>query len=316
MTLLLSMEEARRRAMFREMESNSNIILIGGDPSRRASIEYKTRFSDRMLEPPLSEFAYASAAVGAAMGGLRPFVSVHTSSFIFYGWPALVVEAANVRYASNGAITAPVVFSLIAGTRRGAGPQHQHTPQSMLQNIPGLRILAPATPGELDSAIHAALSGNDPTVIVEHTLLETDGEVTEEPLPLARVNELRTGKDVAVVTYSYMAKLAMDAATLLDAEGISVSVFSVPVLAPSPARAIVEKVGHYSSVLFVDESIAAGSPASCWMANLAQEIPGAKVALVCSKPVPMPAAAHLCDAVIPSTSNIVQSLRLLLSGER
>ena len=130
MTNLLDFDEARRRAMFRELESDPNIVIIGGDPSRRASPDYRIRYGDRMLDPPLSEFAYSSVAVGMAMAGLRPFVSVHTSSFIFYGWPALVLEAANIRYASGGKATAPVVFSLIAGTRRGGGPQHQHTPHA------------------------------------------------------------------------------------------------------------------------------------------------------------------------------------------
>ena len=313
MTLFLSMEEARKRAMFREMESNPNVLLIGGDPSRKTSPEYKERFSERMLDPPLSEFAYSSVAIGAAMGGLRPFVSVHTSSFIFYGWPALVLEAANVRYASSSSVTAPVVFSLIAGTRRGGGPQHQHTPHAMLQNIPGLRILAPATPGELDSAIHEALTGNDPTVIVEHTFLEAEGEVSDTPAPLAFVNELVKGSGVAIVAYSYMASLGMDAAISLGKEGISVGVFSVPVIAPTPAEDIVHSVGHYRSVLFLDESIAPGSPASFWMANFVQRIPDTNVALLCSKPVPVPAAVHLCNTVVPSVSDIVDAVRILHS---
>ncbi len=312
MTLVLTTGEARKRAMFREMNHNPEIYLIGGDPSRHASPEYRKRYSERMLDPPLSEFAYASVAVGAAMAGLRPFVSVHTSSFIFYGWSALVLEAANIRYATNGMMTAPVVFSLIAGIRRGGGPQHQHTPQAMLQNVPGLRILAPGTPNELDIAIHAALTGGDPTILIEHTLLEIEGEVAEDPQPLSSVVELCAGEHVAIVTYSYMTKLASDAAVQLANEGISAAVFSVPVLSPSPVDAILESVGGYGVVLFVDESIAAGSPASYWMAILAQEMPKARVGLLCAKPVPLPAAPHLCDAAIPSSAEIIGSVHKLL----
>lgn len=307
------MEEARKRAIFREMDANPEIFIIGGDPSRRASPEYTTRYSDRMLDPPLSEFAYSSVAVGAAMAGMRPIVSVHTSSFIFYGWPALVVEAANIRYASNGLVTAPVVFSIIAGSRRGGGPQHQHTPHAMLQNIPGIRIFAPSTPGELDSVIHSALTGSDPTVIVDHTLLETEGDVPDDPQPLARVYELSGGRDIAIVTYSYMSKVAQEAALELSREGISVGVFSVPVLAPSPVGAITEKVRGYPSILFIDESIPAGSPASYWMAHCAQSFPDVNLALLCSKPVPGPAAPHLCDAVVPSAPEIANEVRRLVS---
>lgn len=312
MTVLMSFDEARRRAMFREMDRDPNIFIIGGDPSRRASLEYKTRFGDRMLEPPLSEFAYSSVAVGASMAGLRPFVSIHTSSFIFYGWPALVLEAANVRYSSGGKTCAPVVFSLIAGTRRGGGPQHQHTPHSMLQNIPGLRILAPGTPGELDSAIHSALTGYDPTILVEHSLLEGEGEVNDDPVPLQRAIALTSGNDAVVVTYSYMTTLALEAAKLLREDGLSIGVVSVPVLSPSPAEAILREVADYSSVLFVDESIAAGSPASYWMAHIAEQLPSIRVRLLCSKPVPGPAAPHLCDQVIPSTTEIVAALHEIL----
>lgn len=312
MTEIMSFDEARRRAMFREMDRDPNIFIIGGDPSRRASPEYQNRYGDRMLEPPLSEFAYSSVAVGAAMGGLRPFVSVHTSSFIFYGWPALVVEAANIRYSSGGKVTAPVVFSLLAGTRRGGGPQHQHTPHAMLQNIPGLRILAPGTPGELDSAIHCALTEYDPTILIEHSFLEGEGEVPDSPLPLSKAVTLKSGKDAVIVTYSYMTRLAIQAVKHLDDEGLSVGIVSVPVLSPSPVEAILHEIASYNSVLFVDESIAPGSPASYWMAYIAQHLPGTKVSLLCSKPVPGPAAPHLCDEVIPSTSDIVASLRELV----
>ena len=307
------MEEARKRAIFREMDANPGIFIMGGDPSRRASPEYMKRYSDRMLDPPLSEFAYSSVAVGAAMAGMRLIVSVHTSSFIFYGWPALVVEAANIRYASNGLVTAPVVFSIIAGSRRGGGPQHQHTPHAMLQNIPGIRILAPSTAREVDSVIHSALTSSDPTVIVDHTLLNTEGDVPDDPQPLASVYELAGGTDVAIVTYSYMSKVALDAALELNREGISVGVFSVPVLAPSPVASIAEKVSGYKSVLFVDESVPAGSPASYWMANCAQTLPGINVAMLCSKPVPGPAAPHLCDAVIPSVTEIAGEVRRLIA---
>ncbi len=308
MTITLSFDEARQRAMFREMDRDPSILIIGGDPSRRASPDYKTRFGDRMLDPPLSEFAYSSVAVGASMAGLRPFVSVHTSSFIFYAWPALVVEAANIRYSSGGQISAPVVFSLIAGTRRGGGPQHQHTPHAMLQNIPGLRILAPGTPAELDSAIHSALTEHDPTILIEHSLLEGEGEVEDDPIPLRMAVTLKSGNDTAIVTYSYMTTLALEAARLLDEEGASVGVVSVPVLSPSPAQAILREVANYDSVLFVDESIAAGSPASYWMAYIAEHLPSMRVRLLCSKPVPGPAAPHLCDEVIPSTLEIIASL--------
>lgn len=311
--LRLGMDEARKRAIFREMDANPDVFLIGGDPSRRASPEYWTRYPDRMLDPPLSEFAYSSVAIGAAMAGMRPIVSVHTSSFIFYGWPALVLEAANIRYASNGLVTSPVVFSIIAGSRRGGGPQHQHTPHAMLQNIPGLRILAPSTPGEIDSAIHVALTGSDPTVIVDHTLLDVEGDVFDDPKPLSPISELRSGEDVAIVTYSYMTKIALDAAFELEKDGLSAGVFSVPVIAPSPVEAILENIGGFQSVLFVDESVPAGSPASYWLASYAQAYPKARVALLCSKSVPAPAAPHLCDSAIPSVSEIVDSVRKLAS---
>ena len=124
-----------------------------------------------LMRPRSSTSATAATAIGAAIAGLRTLVPISTSSFMFYGWAPLVNEAPNVRYLSGGEASAPAVFHMMAGARRGGGAQHEHTPQAMLQNVPGLRVLAPATPAAVDGAFHAALTGEDPTVIVDHVRL-------------------------------------------------------------------------------------------------------------------------------------------------
>src|SRR2546430_4204434 len=243
---LTTYHEARSRALFRELDANPEVFVLGGSVSLPFNPDdgLAERYGDRIVWPPISEFATAGIAVGAAMGGLRPLVAVSTASFIFYGWAPVVAEAPNIRYLTGGSTKAPVVFHLMAGSRRGGGAQHEHTPQAMLQNVPGLRVLAPGTPADVDAAFHMALTGADPTVIVDHVLLaQCEGPV--DPTPAGLVPTLvRDGYDALIVSYSVMLQRGLAAAAALEAEGIGVAVLDVPCLHPLPVEEVLDTVAR------------------------------------------------------------------------
>jgi pyruvate/2-oxoglutarate/acetoin dehydrogenase E1 component len=314
-TNLLTYQEARSRALFRELDANADLFLLGGTISLPFNPDdgLAERYGDRIVWPPISEFATAGIGVGAAMAGLRPLVAVSTASFIFYAWAPVVLEAANVRYLTGGRVKAPVVFHVMAGSRRGGGPQHEHTPQAMLQNVPGLRVLAPGTPADVDAAFHAALTGQDPTVIVDHVLLAgAEGPVGPTPARLAPTL-VREGTDVLIVSYSLMLQRGLAAAAGLEREGIGVAVLDVPFLHPLPVEEVLDTVAQYGRVVFVDESRGPGSPASYMMARTLEDGLRPRTALVCSAEAPAPFAPHLLDEVVATEERIVQAVRSLMS---
>jgi pyruvate dehydrogenase E1 component beta subunit len=315
--VILAYHEARSRALFRELDANGDLLLLGGSVALPFNPDdgLLARYGEHILWPPISEFATAAAAVGAAMAGLRTLVPISTSSFMFYGWAPIVNEAANVRYLSGGAVCAPVTFHIMAGSRRGGAAQHEHTPQAMLQNVPGLRIIAPGTPADVDAAFHLALTGDDPTVIVDNVrLASVTGEVDGPPGELGSPSLLREGSDALIVSYSLMTQHALSAATQLAADGINVAVLNVPLLAPLAESRLVEATNAHEAILFLDESRAAGSPASHMLSVVAQSRPRLAARLLCTEGVPSPFAPQLVDEVVPGPAQIAAAIRELLSG--
>ncbi len=306
--LELSYSEARIRALCRELDANPDAVVFGGYVSHPFIPEQGVidRYPDRVLWPPISEFAVAGLAVGAAMEGMRPLVAVGTSSFMFYGWGPIANEAAVIRYVSGGKVAAPAVYHIFAGARRNGGVQHEHTPQAMLQNVPGLRLYAPGTPADVDAALHSALNGSDPVVIVDHPLLsEARGPVTAEPAAMAGAQLVRTGEDVLLIAYSLMTQRALEAAAVLEREGVSASVLNLRVLSPSPIPDVLEAAREHRAIVFIDESRAGGSPASLLMARVFEVFPGHRARLVCSADAPSPFSAELLDHVVPTVDRIV-----------
>jgi len=311
---LLSYHEARTRALRRQLRADPDLLLVGGSLSLPFNPDdgVAAEFPERVLWPPISEFATLGAALGAAIGGVRTLVAVSTASFAFYGWPALVLEAANVRYLSGGRTRAPLAVHLMAGSRRSGAAQHEHTPQAMLQNVPGLRIYAPGTPAEIDSALHAALTGEDPCVIADHVLLaDVTGPVGQRP-GRPEVSLLRAGEDALIVSYSLMLQRSLAAAAALAADGLDVGVLSVACLNPLPTDALVEAAADRRALVFVDESRAAGSPVSHMLARLIDAGFDGRAALVCARDAPAPYATHLLDEVVPTQARIEEAVRRLL----
>jgi acetoin:2,6-dichlorophenolindophenol oxidoreductase subunit beta len=310
-------DEARTRALFRELDANPDLLLLGGAVSLPFNRDdgLLERYAGQVLWPPISEFSTAAAAIGAAICGLRTLVPISTSSFMFYGWAPLVNEAPNIRYLSGGASSAPAAFHMMAGTRRGGAAQHEHTPQAMLQNVPGLRVLAPGTPAGIDAAFHAALTGADPTVIIDNIrLADCEGPVGSRPADAAMPVLLREGADALIVGYSLMAQEALRAAALLQAEGVEAAVLEVAQLAPLPLAALLEAAAEHDRLLFVDESRAAGSPASHMMSRVLAAAPRARARLCCSLDAPTPFAPELVDGIVPTAPVIADAVRELLAN--
>lgn len=310
----LTYHDARTRALRRELDGDPDLLVLGGslslpfNPDDQIAADYP----GHVLWPPISEFSTLGVGVGAAMDGIRTLVAASTASFAFYGWPALVLEAANVRYLSGGRASAPLVVHTMSGSRRSGGAQHEHTVQAMLQNVPGLRVYSPGTPAEIDAVLHAALTGGDPCVIADHVLLApAAGPVPAGPEPVA-IHRLRPGDDVLIVAHSLMVQRALGAAEALAGAGLEVGVLSVPCLSPLDVESLREATAAAPALLFLDESRAPGSPASHMLARVVQDGFSGRVALECSGDAPAPHASHLLDEVVPTVSRIAQAVRELL----
>jgi pyruvate dehydrogenase E1 component beta subunit len=312
--------EARANALTREIDANPDILMVGAYFSAPFNPPdgLMDRHRHRVVQPPISELAACGFAIGAAIGGLRPLVSLGTSSFMFYGWPQIVNEAPNIRYLSGGRVAAPVVFHIMAGSRRSSGAQHEHEPQAMLQNVPGLRVFAPGTPADVDGLIHAAFHEDDPVLIVDHVLL-ADARGSVPPVPeaaIGRAELLREGDDVLIVASSLMTQRSLVAAELLAERQIEAAVLNLRTIAPLPVDDVLRTVAEHPAVVFVDEAHGPGSTASFLMARVLEATPRTQARLVCMLDAPAPFAEHLLDVLVPTADRIATEAADLVGRPR
>ncbi|MGH7357600.1 MAG: alpha-ketoacid dehydrogenase subunit beta [Acidimicrobiia bacterium] len=307
---------ARADAVSREVEADERIVLVGAYFSAPFNPPdgLMERHADRVLNPPISELAQCGFGIGAAMAGLRPLVSIGTASFMFYAWPQVVNEAPNIRYLSGGQVSAPVVFHVMAGSRRSSGAQHEHEPQAMLQNAPGLRIFAPATPADVDGLVHAAFNLDDPVLIVDHLLLaDAIGPIPPAPdAAIGRADILREGTDVVIVAYSLMTQRALAAAEILGEHGVDASVLNLRTIVPLPVADVLRVVREHPAAVFVDEAHGPGSTASYLMARVLEDQQRVIARLVCMGDAPAPFALELLDELVPTTARIASETAELI----
>jgi acetoin:2,6-dichlorophenolindophenol oxidoreductase subunit beta len=249
-------------ALYDSLAEDPRVVLICGSVvsiSRQRDVMDRLRrdFSDRISQPLIAEAVMAGIGAGAAMAGARPFVDFGTASFAFLGWSQIVNEAAVGRYMSNGALQVPVTYHMMHGVRGGGAPQHSHSPQAMLANVPGLEIVVPSTPADVYGLVRGAIASPNPTVVLSHMkLLEIAGPVPDgkAALPLGHADVKRGGRDATVVASSLMVHDALAAAARLAADGIEAEVVDLRTLAPLDTAAILRSVERTGRLVVVDET--------------------------------------------------------------
>lgn len=277
------------------------------------------RFGDRVTDPPTSEGAVTSMAIGAAMAGTRMFHHLGTGSFSLEAVNQLVNEAGVARSMSGGQIKVPVVFHMYHGLRRGGSGQHSASPQSMYANNPGLELIMPSTPKDAKGMLRAALKSDSPTLYIDHgALLGTEGEVPEETyeVPLGVADIRREGSDVTIVATSRAVLWAVEAAERLAAEGIEAEVVDPRSVVPLDAETIIASIRKTGRLVTVDEGYqmcSIGSEIAALAAERAADALKAPVARVARPPVPVPFSPPLEEAMMPGPERIADAARKTLS---
>ncbi|HEY7004680.1 MAG TPA: transketolase C-terminal domain-containing protein [Gaiellaceae bacterium] len=268
---------------------------------------------ERVIDCPISEAAFLGAAIGAAVGGLRPVVDIMFSSFAYVAFDQLVNQAGRLRYMTGGQVRLPLVVVGSAGAAGANAAQHSEVPSALFLQAGGLRVVFPSTPHQAYWLMQAAIRSDDPVVVLHHPALgSTRGPVEHEPVKLGEAVVGPTGSDASVIATGLMAHRARAAAETLAEEGLSVEVVDSCSLNPMPWEAIlasVEKTGH---VVVVDEGRLTCSVASEIAAGIGERAFAAlraPVRRLAVPDVPIPFAPGLEEAVIPSVEDIAAAVR-------
>jgi pyruvate dehydrogenase E1 component beta subunit len=317
-----SYAQAMLDGILHSFESDPTTRVIGpsfaqGRGSPETQEAFFTTYGDRVMQPPISEGVIASVGAGAAMAGLRPFVNFGTSTFAFEAMNQIVSEAGNAHFMSGGQIAAPVIYHMFAGVRGGGGPQHSTSPQSMYANCPGLQVLLPASPADIQGLIRTAFKSANPTVIINHTkLMGLEGEVPDGDfdIPFGQAEVKRAGTDVTVVATSLMVVRALAAADDLAQDGIDAEVLDPRTVVPLDRQAILASVERTGRLVAVDEaggmcSIASEIIALVAQAGIALKAPPVRV----NRPdAPVAFSPPLEDAVTPGAAEIEAAVRQVM----
>jgi pyruvate/2-oxoglutarate/acetoin dehydrogenase E1 component len=317
--------DAGVEALHEEMRRDETIIYIGQGIGPRGGNFRQTRglwdeFGDeRVRDTGICELGATGVGIGAAMAGSRAIVDEVFLDFALQAMTQIIQQAATTSYLSNGKIKVPIVIRGAMGALRNAGPHHSHAFYSWFASTPGLKVVLPATPYDVKGLLKTALQEKGPVIFIEHkSLYNTKGPAPEGEyqIPFGEGRVCREGEDVTLVATSLMVIQAIQAASTLEKEGISVEVVDPRTIVPLDVKTIVESGRKTGRLVAVDEA-----PSMCSFAGeilaLACEhcfhdlkMPPRRL---CSLPVPNPFSPPLESAMIPSADRIVSEIRQIMS---
>ncbi len=321
---VMSYREALNRALDEEMARDPSVFLMGEevaeyDGAYKVSKGLLAKYgAKRVIDTPITELGFTGVGVGAAQAGLRPVIEWMTHNFALLALDQVVNNAAKMRYMSGGRFKMPIVFRGPNGPAEYLASQHSQSFASYWAHVPGLKVVAPATPADAYGLLKSAIRDDDPVVVLEAEMMYGwTGDVPEAEtlVPIGKARIAREGTDVSIVTFSKPIKACMEAAAELEKLGVSAEVIDLRSLRPLDADAVYASVEKTNRAVVVDEAWPYASVGS----HVAQLISAnrfdsldAPVELVASEDVPMPYNHALELAVQPSAAKIVAAAKRAL----
>jgi 2-oxoisovalerate dehydrogenase E1 component beta subunit len=319
--------ESVRSTLADEMRRDESIIVLGEDVGKKGGVFLATdglfdEFGgERVLDTPLSESMIVGASIGAALNGLRPVPEIQFADFIWPAFNQILSEAARMRFRSNGAFSCPMTIRAPYGGGVHGALYHSQSVEAFFAHIPGLKVVIPSTPHDARGLLRSAIRDDDPVLFFEHKKMYRsvrgdvpDGDYT---VPLGQAKVTREGSDVTVVGYGLMAHYALEAAELLEGDGVSVEVVDLRTLRPLDGATVLESVRKTGKCVVVYEDNRFGGYGAEIAAMLAEEafdhLDG-PIVRVTGPDVPgVPYNHVLEDWYMPSPDRIAEAVRRLAS---
>ena len=316
---------AMREALRSELERDPAVFFMGEDVGVPGGIFAQSRGlldefgAERVRDTPAGELGFMGAAVGAALTGARPVVEISFANFFPVCMDQLVNQAAKIRYMSGGQAKVPLTVVTFGGAGRNAGPQHSGSYEAWLGSVPGLRVVMPATPHDVQGLLKAAIRDDDPTIVILNKALlgiADDSEPGVEPIPFGTAVVRREGEHATIVAWSAMVHTALEAAELLAAEdGVSCEVVDLRSIQPIDGETIGASARKTGRVVTVQETVTFAGIGAEVAAEVSRRAFGwldAPVQIVGPPFTPVPFAPAMEGFVLPGVHSIVDAVRGIL----
>ena len=316
------------------MARDPRVVILGEDVHTLRAPLFARFGPERVLAAPISEAAFMGAAVGAAMGGLRPVVELMLVDFLGSCLDALLNQASKVEAFTAGEWTVPMVVRTTCGGGYGDGGQHEQALWGLLAGIPGLAVVVPSTPADAYELMTSALRHEGPVVFLEHKLLSrawleflgrggrdtvtfdvppdgAEGEVDPSvDIPLGRATVRRPGTGITVASLGVGVHRALAATEILAGDGIDCEVIDLRTVRPLDGATVVGSVGRTGRLLVVDEDQRQFGLSGELAAVSLEAGLSPRYARVCVDGV-IPYARRLEDQALPGVGRIVDAARSL-----
>jgi pyruvate dehydrogenase E1 component beta subunit len=273
---------------------------------------------ERIIDTPISEAGFTGLGVGAAMAGMRPIVDIMFGDFMTIIMDQVVNQAAKIHYMSGGHWKVPMVIRTTMGATRRSAAQHSQSLHAWPSHIPGLKVVVPSTPYDAKGLFKAAVRDDNPVVIFEHKISyrKVKGPVPDDDyiVPLGVADVKREGTDITLVALSSMVQVALGAAQMLEAVGISAEVVDPRTTWPLDEKTLIESAKKTSRCIVIDEGYGRYGVTG-ELAAVIQEgafyYLDAPVRRMGAMHVPIPFSPSLEDSTVPTESQVFEVAREL-----
>jgi len=306
------------------MASDSEVHLMGlGVPDPKGifgtTIGLIEKYGkERVIDTPTSENGMTGIALGASILGMRPIITHQRVEFSLLAIEQIVNQAAKWHYMTGGALCAPLVIRMIIGRGWGQGPQHSQSLESWFAHIPGLKVVLPSNPFDAKGLLIASIKDNNPVIFMEHRWLhETFGNVPKKAyeVPIGEAKVSRNGKDITLVSYSYMTLESLRCAEILSKYGISVEVIDLRSLRPLDETTILNSVKKTGRLLVADNGWSKFGVSSEVISIVTQKIftyLKSQPERVGIKDTPIPSTRSLANLIYPSSKDLIECINAMM----
>ena len=320
----LKFNEAILEATDQMLAEDPSVIVMGLGVTDPAGIFgtvsglHKKYGDGRIIESPTAESGVMGIAIGSTLVGMRPIITHQRVEFALLAIEQITNQAAKWNYMTEGSKPVPLVIRLIIGRGWGQGPQHSQSLDSWFAHIPGLKVVAPASPRDAKGLMIAAVRDNNPVIIMEHRWLhQTFGPVPEPPFAteIGKARVVREGKDVTIVTYSYMVLEALKTANKLAEANIEAEVIDLQSYRPLDHDTLLQSIRKTSRLITLDNGwIKFGIGAEVISTIVSHDFSALKKAPVRLGilDTPIPSTRALANLVYPGPVDIAAAVEKLL----
>lgn len=272
-TRTLTYAQAAAAALSEAMQADASVVALGEDLGRGGVFgQYRNSEGrnlvdvfgpDRIIDTPISESTIVGAGVGMALAGMRPVVELRVADFALCAIDELVNQAAKNRFMFGGQGRVPLVARLPIGIWTASAAQHSQSFESWFAHVPGMVVLAPATPADNYGLLHAALDSGDPVIYMEHKeLWGSSGEVVSgQRVPIGKGRMAHSASsdavDITLVSWSKQVHTCVQAAQQLQAQGVQAEVIDLRSIWPWDSELVLDCASRSKRVLVVHEAVQA-----------------------------------------------------------